>query len=159
MNDGNVRDMFFQATTPRAFIRAMSVIEGDYVKSMSTGYPMLEGENVGYVGKMLQGMGMNDLEIAKAQEASQVLYAHDEKMKSAISGLGRGYYNAISDGDHEEAQRIIQRTIAMHVPLDSVMKSSMAIRKREESSDILSRYSLQGQIEARQATNMEYPGQ
>jgi len=157
MNDSNVRDMFFQAATPRAFIRAMSVVEGDYVKSMSTGYPMLGGENVGYVGKMLQGLGMNGLEVAKAQEASQSLYAHEEKMRSAISGLGRGYYNAIADKDGEEAHRIIQRTIAMHVPLDSVMKSAMAIRQREESSDILSRYSTLGQYEARTANDMAYP--
>jgi len=159
LNDSNVRDMLMQATAPRAMIRAMSVVEGDYVKSMSTGYPMLQGENVGYVGKMLQGIGMNSLEIAKAQEASQVLYRHEEQMKSAVSGLGRGYYNALQDKNYEEAERIIQRTIAMRVPLDSVMKSSMAIRQREEGSDILSRYSNVGQYEARRAMEMQYPGQ
>jgi len=157
MQDENVRAMLQQAATPRAWVRAMSVISGDYVESMSTGYPMIEGENVGFVGKMLQGVGMNSLEIARAQEASQVLYRHEEKMKSAISGLGRGYYNAISDGDRDEAQRIIHRTIAMHIPLDSVMKSSMAIRSREEGSDILSRYGAKSQIEARQALEMKWP--
>ena len=157
LQDENVRAMLQQAATPRAWTRAMSVITGDYAESMSTGYPMIEGENVGYTGKMLQGIGMNSLEIARAQEASQVLYRHEEKMKAAISGLGRGYYNAISDGDGEEADRIIQRTIAMHVPLDSVMKSAMAIRTREQGSDILSRYSNVGQYEARQALNMDYP--
>jgi len=157
LNDSNVRDMLTQATAPRFMIRAISLTEGDYVKSMSTGYPMIQGENIGYTGKMLQGLGMNELEIAKAQEASQVLYKSEEARKSAIAGLGRGYYNAISDGDKDEAGRIIQRTIAMHVPLDSVMKSAMMVRQREEGSDILSRYSNLGQYEARQATQMEYP--
>jgi hypothetical protein len=157
LQDSNVRDMLVQATAPRAMIRALSVVEGDYVKSMSTGYPMMDGENVGYVGKMLHGLGMNSLDIAKAQEASTVLYRHEEEMKSAISGLGRGYYNAVSDGDTEEAQRILHRVIAMHVPLDSVMKSAMAIREREEGSDILSRYGSLGQYEARKANEMRYP--
>jgi hypothetical protein len=157
MQDENVRAMLQQAATPRAWIRAMSVVSGDYVESMSTGYPMMDGQNVGYVGKMLQGAGMNSLEVARAQEASQVLYRHEEKMKSAISGLGRGYYNAISDGNGDEANRIIQRTIAMHVPLDSVMKSAMQVQNNEEGRDILSRYSATGEYEAREALGLEYP--
>ena len=149
MQDPNVRDMLMQAVTPRAFIRAMSITEEDYVRSMSTGYPQVR--DVSPVGKMLHGMGVNVVEIESMQEASQILYKHEEKRAATIRGLGRAYYDAISDGDTEEATRVIERSIGLSIPLDRVARSAMAIRKREETGDILSRYSLAGQAEARSA--------
>jgi len=147
LQDPNIRDMGMQALTPRFFIRAMSITEEDYVRSMSTGYPQVR--DVSGVGRMLHGMGVNVVEIESMQETSQLLYKHKEKMDSTVRGLGRAYYDAITEGDSEEAQRIVTRAIGLSVPLDKVAKSAMAIKKREETGDILSRYSLADQAYAR----------
>jgi len=147
--DPNIRDMAMQAVAPRAMIRAMSVTEEDYVRSMSTGYPQVR--DVSGVGRMLHGMGINAVELESMQEASQVLYKHEEKMNATVRGLGRAYYDAITEGDTEEATRIVTRSIGLGVPLDKVARSAMAIRKREEAGDILSRYSNVNQAETRSA--------
>ena len=147
--DPNIRDMAMQATMPRFMIRAMSLTEEDYVRSMSTGYPQVR--NVSPFGRLMHGMGVNVVEIESMQEASQVLYKHEEQMNAKVRGLGRAYYDAISNGDTAEATKVVHTALGLSIPLDKIARSAMAIKKREETGDILSRYSLAGQAEARSA--------
>lgn len=149
MQDPNIRDQFASALLPRAMVRALSITEGDYVRSMATGYPQVR--NVSPVGQMLHASGMNIVEVERMQEAGQKIYKAEEQRKRLIEGLGEGYLKATMEGDYDEAERVIQRTIAMGVPLDSVMKSAMQRQKREDTGDILSRYSKVNQAEARDA--------
>lgn len=152
-SDPNVRDMFVAAAAPRLFIRAMSTTEDDYIRSMGTGYP--QAREISPVGRMLHRAGMNIVEVERYQEASQELYAHEQKMNTMVRSLGRNYYNAMREDDYREMDRIVNQAIAMSVPLDKVARSAMTIQKREEQGDLLSRYSLSAQAEARSAVAYE----
>jgi hypothetical protein len=147
LQDPNIRDMAMQALTPRFFARAMSVTEGDYVRSMSTGLPQVR--HVSPSGRMLHALGVNVVEIEKMQEESQVLYQHQDEMDRMVRSLGRAYYDAMKNEDTEEATRVVHRAIGLSISLDRVSRSAMGIQKREEGGDILSRYSKQAQMEAR----------
>lgn len=148
LDDPNIRDELFSAIMPRFITKLFSTIEGDYVRSMSTGAPQVR--NVSTSAKLLAGAGFNPIEIEQYQQASRRMYKDSEARKQLVEGLGRAYTDSILNGDDEEAQRVIQRAIAAG-ELPSVLKSSATRMHREQAGDILSRYDKQQQGVYREA--------
>lgn len=144
--DPNVRDQMLSALTPRAVARAFSSVEGDYVKSMQTGYPQVR--ELSPVTKMLYGMGLNQLEVDRQQQMGRQLYADQAAQRELITGLGSAYAQATLAGDVGEAEQVIQRSVLMGLPLDSVMQSATNFLRREQQSDSLSRFDAQRRAEA-----------
>ena len=137
----NVRDQLLAALAPRAVFKAASVMEGDYVRSMSTGYPTVRG--ISPMGRVLTGMGLNSTEVEEYTVVGKSLYKDQEAKRELVQGLGDGYAQAQLGGDQEEMARIIRRTQVLHIPLSSVMKSAQTRVRREEESNVLSRYDKQ----------------
>jgi hypothetical protein len=137
LKDANIRDQLLAAAAPRAISRAASVVEGEYVKSMGTGYPQLQ--NPSFTAKVVHGLGMNAVEIERHQVAARRLYNEQEARKAETSNAGKAYAAAIVAGDKDEANRIITASIARSLDLSSVMQSASNYRRREEG-DLLDRY-------------------
>lgn len=138
LRDSNVRDQLIGALAPRAVFRATAALEGDYIKSMSTGAPQVRG--ISPMGQVLHGLGFNQVEVEKHQIAAKELWKKDEAMKSMIGGLGKEYAEAMIDSDWQTMQAVVDRAVLMNVPLDSVMKSAQNRQRRELEGDNLSRF-------------------
>jgi len=138
LRNPNVRDQMLAALAPRAIFRAVSAVEGDYIKSMSTGYPQVK--NLGPAAQMMHALGLNQVEVERNQVAARELFNDQEATRYAVQGLGLAYADAMKNQDMDEMQRIINRTMAAQLPLDSVMKSAQTRNKRETQQDMLSRF-------------------
>lgn len=154
IEDPRVRDMLFGAALPRAFVKAISATEGDYVRSMSTGDAQVRG--LSPLVKFFHGAGFNMVDVERYQDAAQALHKSKDRMASKIAGLGRGYQLAEEQGDGEEMQRIIDEAILSSVPLDRVMTSA-ATRARRAEGDILSKFGTTPEFEARMALQPQEP--
>lgn len=135
--DSNIRDQLLAAAAPRAVSRAASVVEGNYVKSMGTGYPQLQ--NPSFTAKVVHGMGFNAVEIERHQVAARRLYKDQQARKAETSSAGKNYAAAIAAQDYDEADRVITASIARGLDISSVMASAGNYRRREEG-DLLDRY-------------------
>ncbi len=137
LTNSNIRDQFIAAATPRAVSRAAAVVEGNYIKSMSTGYPQLQDPS--FTAKLAHGLGMNSVEVERHQVAARKLYKDQEARKRDTTYHGKAYASAILAEDQDEAERIIVSAIARNLDISSVMNSAGNYRRREEG-DLLDRY-------------------
>jgi hypothetical protein len=135
--DRNVRDQFISATMPRAVSRAASVVEGEYVKSMGTGYPMMRDPS--FTAKMMHGLGLNAVEIERHQIAARTLYKDQNARKADTTNHGKAYASAIAANDYEYADRVLTSAMARSLDISSVMRSAANYERREEG-DLLARY-------------------
>lgn len=137
LGDSNIRDQLIAATMPRAVSRAASVVEGEYVKSMGTGYPQIQEPS--FTGRVVHGLGMNAVEIERHQVAARRLYKDQQARKADTTNAGKNYAAAIAAQDYEEADRIMVASMARGLDLSSVMQSASNYRRRE-AGDLLDRY-------------------
>jgi hypothetical protein len=145
LRNPNVRDQLMQAFAPRAFFRAFASVEGDYIKSMSTGYPQVR--DVSPISKLLYGAGLNQVEVERQQVAARELWKDQTAQRMQIQQLGVALADAQLNGDYDEMERINQRGMGMGLPLSSVYKSARTRLQREQRGDLLSRY--KGEVAAR----------
>jgi hypothetical protein len=138
LRDPNVRDQLLAAFAPRAVFKAFSAVEGNYVKSMATGYP--QERNVSAASRIFTALGFNTPEIEAQQQASNKLYMDQEGTRTAVTQMGKAYANAQLNQDWDGMERVIQRTVGLHLPVSSVMKSAQTVIHREQSGDSFSRY-------------------
>lgn len=135
--NNNIRDAMIAATSPRAFTRLMSSIEGDYVKSMATGYAQVR--DVSPATRIMHGLGMNQVEVERQQIAGRELWTKQETRKLETQNLGKALYQAITYNDSEAQQSIYFQAMARGLDLGSVLQSARSINRREEG-DLFSRY-------------------
>jgi hypothetical protein len=138
LRDPNVRDELFSAFLPRAMFKAISAVEGDYVRSMSTGYPTVRG--LSPATQMMAALGFNPIDVARHQTAAKELYADQTASRNAVQSLGENYAQAMSANDSGEMQRVIDRAVMLRLPLSSVMHSANTRLKRESQDDSMSHF-------------------
>lgn len=138
LNDPNIRDQLIGAVAPRAIFRAASVVEGDYIKSMRSGYPQVRGLTP--LTKVLYGLGFNQLEVDREQFVSNELWKKQEVTRGQVQQLGKAFAAAQLNGDFDETTRLAQLAVMRGLPLSSVMSSANTILRREQQGDLLSRY-------------------
>lgn len=138
LENPNVRDELVAATMPRAVNRIVASVEGDYVRSMRTGYPQVR--DVSPAGRMLNALGVNMVEIERQQIASRDLWRDQTRRRELVTGIGSAYAQAALRGDQGEMERLMQRSIVLGLPLSSIMRSAQNYGRRETQSDSLSRY-------------------
>lgn len=135
--DPNIRDRLMAAGAPRAVSRAASVVEGNYVKSMGTGYPMMQEPS--FAARVAHGMGMNVTEIERQQVHAKALWKSQEARKGAITNYGSQMAQALKAEDWETVHRLELGAIAKELPLDRIYQSASNFERREEG-DLLDRY-------------------
>lgn len=138
LQDSNTRDQLMQAFAPRAVFRLFSSTEGEYVKSMRTGYP--QQRDVSASSRFLHALGLNTTEIESQQVAARELWNDQQRRRNMIQALGTRYAEAQLVGDRDEMQLVVNRALALGVPVSSVVQSAHTRFRRETQSDSLSRY-------------------
>jgi len=138
LRNPNIRDQLMQAFAPRAFFRAFASVEGDYIKSMSTGYPQVR--NVSPLSKILYGAGLNQVEVERQQVAARELWKDQEQRRGLIQQLGMQLADAQLNQDFDTMEAVNMRALAMGLPVTSVYKSARTRLQREQNQDIMSRY-------------------
>lgn len=138
LKDPNLRDQLLAAYAPRALFRAFAAAEGDYIKSMRTGYPQVRG--VSPTSQLLYGIGLNQVEVDRMQVAAKELWKDDQAQRAAIAQVGERIAQAQLAGDWEEMNRAVNYGVASGLPMSSVYKSANTRLRREQSGDLLSRY-------------------
>lgn len=137
LRNANIRDQLIAATAPRAVTRLMSSLEGDYVKSMSSGYAQVQG--VSPATTLLHAAGLNQLEVERQQVAAREMFNNQEAHRLQIQNLGKALEQAIAGNDSEEQQRIYYLAMAQGLDMGKVIQSARTIGRREEG-DLFSRY-------------------
>lgn len=149
LNDPNVRDQLMSALAPRAMFRVSSALEGDYIRSMRTGYPQVRG--LSPAERMLHGMGFNVVDVEQQQTAAKQLFSDQQAQRDIIQAHGRLFAQAQLAGNFDEMNRIVQRATLMGWDLDAIMRSADTISRREQESDSLSRFEENQALRYRQA--------
>jgi len=138
LTDANTRDRLIQAFAPRAVFRLFSSTEGEYIKSMRTGYP--QQRDVSGSSRFLHALGLNTTEVESQQVAARELWNDQQRRRDLIQALGTSYAEAMLVNDRDEMQRVVNRALAMSIPVSSVVQSAHTRYRRETSSDSLSRF-------------------
>lgn len=145
LQNPNVRDKLMAAFLPRAGFRLFSVTEGDYIRSMSTGYPTVRGLTP--VQKVLHGAGFNVPDIEKNYIAGEFSWRKREETRAAIQALGDEFAQAQLAHDAEEMTSIMRRATAMGVSVHSVASSAQTRYRRETLGSHLSQFGAEDQTE------------
>lgn len=152
LRDPNVRDQMLNALAPRAVFRAVSALEGDYIKSMNTGYPQVRG--VGPSTQIMHALGLNQIEVERQQVAARKLYEDQSSEKAMVQSMGQLYAHAMQAGDVDEMTSIVNRSIALSLPLSSVMSSAQTRNRRETQGDVFDRYDAAKVMQYTQAMDL-----
>jgi hypothetical protein len=120
--DPLVRDQFARALLPRSIYRSMAVVEGNYVKSLSTGYPAIG--DVGPVQRLMFAAGFNPVEVEKGYKVADELWKDQKKRQEAVQSYGRLWASAQLGRDSTRMQQLMRSAMLEGVPLDSIMRSA-----------------------------------
>lgn len=148
-SDKLVRDQFLKAVAPRSVIRTSQVLEGDYIRSMNTGNPLIQG--LSPMERFIYGSGFNTPEIDRTFKVSDELYNSTEKRKAAMRYYARQLLDLQDSGDWKNLTALSRQIAASGVGMDSVLRSADSMRKRnlkdiaeyrlrKTSPDFLSRF-------------------
>lgn len=138
LKDGNIRDKMLQAFAPRAVFRAFSAVEGDYVKSMSTGQPSVRDLPVS--ARLLHAIGFNPVDVENHYIVGETFYKTRETKRDVIQDLGEAFAQARMAGDVESMDLIMRRAMVSNVDMSSVLQSGNTRYRREMYGDHLSQY-------------------
>lgn len=142
LRNPNIRDQLMQAFLPRAMFRAAAATEGDYIKSMKTGYPQIR--DVSTASQLVHAMGVNAVEVERYQKTANDLWKDRERRMQLTATIGDGMAQAYLAGDREEQTRLAHRALALGLDLSSVATSMNTRLRREMQGDLLSRYGAEG---------------
>ena len=118
-----VRDQFYRALAPKTMYRAIAAFSTAGLKSLNTGYPIVE--ELGIAGKLSYMMGFTPNEIAKTYEVAGDLRDKKEERARLVSVFGRAYADANIAGDQHEMTRLYTKAQLQGVEWSSVISSSI----------------------------------
>jgi hypothetical protein len=137
LRDPNTRDRMLQAFAPRAVFRLFAATEGEYVKSMTTGYPQVR--NLGS-SRFLQALGLNTVAVERQHVAARELWADQQGRRTMIQNLGIRYADAMLQNDQGEMQDVVDAALGHGIEVSSVVSSAHTRYRRETEGDSLSRF-------------------
>lgn len=126
--DKLVRDQFLKAVAPRSIIRTAQVLENDYIKSLNTGNPLIQG--LGPMDRFVYGLGFNTPEMDRLYRVSDELYKSEEKRKLAVRYYARQLLDLQESQDWENVTALSKRIMISGVGMDSVLRSVEGMKQR-----------------------------
>jgi len=129
--DERTRDGLVRALAPRTLYRAMSVSEDNAIRSLNTGYRVLDNVSLG--DALLYSAGFNPVDLDKAYTAYSEIRKDQEKQRAAVSELGRQLAEAWENGDNTIASRVFVSAMAQGLDTSSVLRSA---KKRTERGEV-----------------------
>lgn len=130
--DERTRDGLVRALAPRTIYRAMSAAEDQSIKSLNTGYRVLDNVSLG--DSLLYGVGFNPVELDKTYAAYDSVRKNQQAKRDMTTEFGRQLAEAWENGDNMAATAIFTRAMATGVDTSSVLKSAKARTERQEST-------------------------
>ena len=116
-------DQLAFALAPRTIYRLTAQIEDGALKSIRNGRPIIEG--IGEFERGLNAVGLSSTRIARAWEASESLWADQERRRANTARFAEAYSDAMTAGDARMMQNVIERAIESGSDLSSVMRGAM----------------------------------
>lgn len=132
--DDRVRDGLVRALAPRTLYRALSASEDNAIRSLNTGYRVMDEISLG--DALLYSAGFNPVDLDKTYTAYSEIRKSQQKRKDATSELGKQLAEAWDEGDNMGATRVFTRAMAMGLDTSSVLKSAKARQERSESTSL-----------------------
>jgi hypothetical protein len=116
-------DQLAFALAPRTIYRLTAQVEDGALKSIRNGRPIIEG--IGEFERGLNAVGLSSTRIARAWEASESLWADQERRRANTTMFAEAYSDAMAAGDNRAMQNVIERAIESGSDLSSVMRGAM----------------------------------
>jgi hypothetical protein len=118
----HTRDLFIRATMPKTFYRAASVAEGEALRSLNTGNPVMK--NLSLSQRILYSLSLTPQVIDKSFAVNDELWRDQNRRKEAVQRFGRAWAEAQQEGNYDELRNIMFRTMAFGVDISSVLNSA-----------------------------------
>lgn len=129
-----VRDQMIRAFAPRTIYRAVSVAEDHAIRSMATGYRVMDNVSLG--SGLLYAAGFNPAQLDTTYHAYSELRHDQVARRAATTDLGRALSEAWQDNDSHLANRVYMRGLAMGLPMESVLRSARARQERAQQTQL-----------------------
>lgn len=129
VQDRYTRDKFWRALAPKTLYRVVQGSEEGVIRSLSTGHPLAKA---GTIEKFLYSLGLTPVEIERQLDVATELWKDREKMRTAVTTMGRAWAAAQQRGDSKEMQSLLVRALASGVPIDSIIRSANAQIAKDE---------------------------
>lgn len=126
--DPLVRDQMLKAVAPRSIIRTAQVLENDYIKSLNTGNPLIQGLSPSE--RFVYGLGFNTPEMDRTYKIADELYRHTEKRKVAVRYFARQMLELQEAQAWPELTELSKRIMISGVGMDSVIRSAEGMKQR-----------------------------
>lgn len=130
----SVRDELVRALAPKTLYRALSLSQGNAIRSMNSGYRVMDNVSIGDAA--LYAAGFNPVELEKTFQAYNEIKDDQAAKKATMKGLGEAMANAIQAGDQEEMTRIYARTTALGLDTSTVLRSAEARNRRAATTQL-----------------------
>lgn len=130
--DKNVKQMLVKSFAPTTIYRGMAALDPGGISSLGSGYPVVK--DVSLMHKLLYTFGFNPVELQRAQDASQELYANHEKLKAEEKNLGKEWAHAEINSDGQKLSMLMRQGMTWGVDMSKVIKEGMyEIRKQQQT--------------------------
>lgn len=116
-------DQLAFALAPRTIYRLTAQIEDGALKSIRNGRPIIEG--ISEFERGLNAVGLSTTRIARAWEASESLWADQERRRALTTRYAEAYSDAMTAGDSRAMQNVIERAIEDGSDLSSIIRGAM----------------------------------
>jgi hypothetical protein len=116
-------DQLAFALAPRTIYRLTAQVEDGALKSIRNGRPIIEG--ITELERGLNAVGLSSTRIARAWEASESLWADQERRRANTTRYAEAYSDAMTAGDSRAMQNVIERAIHDGSDISSVMRGAM----------------------------------
>lgn len=126
--DEQVRNQLIRGLAPRTMFRAMAAATEGSVKSMSTGYKVLDEVSPGT--SALYAAGFNPMELEKTYEVYGEIRKDQNKKRELVSQYGQTLAQAWKNKDYDLANEVFARALATGTDTSSVLRSAQARTKR-----------------------------
>jgi len=132
--DAGIRDGMARALAPRTVYRAMSAGEDNAIRSLNSGYRVVDNVSMG--SSLLYAMGFNPVDLDKSYAAYEDVRKDQNRKRETVTEMGRQMAEAWEAGDNQAATTIFTRAMAMGIDTSSVLRSAKARAERSEVTQL-----------------------
>ena len=128
------RDQLSRALLPRTLYRAISTGEDNAIRSLQSGYKVVDNVSIGTAA--LYAAGFNPVLLDKTYAAYEEVRGDEQKRRDRIKAYGRGIAEAMDAGDEGRATQLLTRGMAEGLDISSISRSVTARSTRLEQTQL-----------------------
>jgi hypothetical protein len=128
------RDQLSRALLPRTIYRGISAAEDNAIRSLQSGYKVLDDVSIGTAA--LYAAGFNPVLLDKTYAAYEEVRNDERKRRDRIKAYGRGIAEAMDAGDEGRAGQLLARGMAEGLDISSISRSVTARTTRLEQTQL-----------------------